>query len=538
MTFTTISPQLGGVVNEVPSGSRNESSIMNWMVDNLLTCNKKFGQHDFDVTLLANVEENHYWSTSMANKAFTPNQQLGYNGLQFGNSPEISTNDTRSTGDALMARLNYTFSNKYLLTASVRRDGYSAFGLANPRAVFPAFAFGWVVSNEDFFKVDLINRMKVRASWGANGNRDIGIYSALARTSSNLWYDGTSVRVGVYNSTLANSSLSWEKTTSTNLGVDMTLLDNKIDLTAEVYDMTTTDLLMNRILPRVTGFSNITTNLGKVQNRGFELTVNTRNLATSNFSWRSGLVFSLNRNKIKSLFGNIGEYTLLGQKQSGEVPDFTNQWFPGHAIDAVWDYNVTGVWQTKEAADAATYNMQPGDFKSEDVNGDGKYVDVEDKQFIGYEVPRYRLGFRNDFTFLKNFTASIFVRADLGHIGSYSVALNSGFESNDRWNRNNGPVPYWTADNPNNEYARLNVNTGGYGGGLMIYKPRSFVRIQDLSLSYSLPANAVKRIRMNNLQVFGSVRNLATFTKWPGWDPESGMSPMPQTMTIGLNCSL
>jgi TonB-linked SusC/RagA family outer membrane protein len=265
MSFTTISPSLGGVVNEVASGFRNESSNMNWMVDNLLTWNRKIGKHEIDVTLLANVEQNRYWSTNMANRNFTPNQQLGFNGLQFGNSPTITNNDTASKGDALMARLNYNLADKYLLTASVRRDGYSAFGLENPRATFPAFALGWVISNEKFFKVNFINRMKLRASWGANGNRDIGVYSALARTGSNLWYDGTATRVGVFNSSLANPGLSWEKTTSLNFGVDVGILNNKIDFSADVYDKTTTDLLLNRILPRVTGFSNVTTNLGEVR---------------------------------------------------------------------------------------------------------------------------------------------------------------------------------------------------------------------------------------------------------------------------------
>ncbi|HEY9487811.1 MAG TPA: SusC/RagA family TonB-linked outer membrane protein, partial [Chryseosolibacter sp.] len=160
------------------------------------------------------------------------------------------------------------------------------------------------------------------------------------------------------------------------------------------------------------------------------------------------------------------------------------------------------------------------------------------KRFIGYDAPRYRLGLRNDITFLKNFTASIFVRADLGHIGSYSAALNSGYESNDRWNRNIGPVPYWTSGNPNDEYARLNPILSSFGGGLMIYKPRSFVRIQDVSLAYNLPVEMAERLKLKNLNVFGAVRNLATFTKWPGWDPESGMTPMPRTYTFGLSFSL
>lgn len=544
-SFTTISQKLGAAPNEIPSGSRDESSTMNWMIDNLLTWDKKIGIHNFNVTLLANMEENHYWSSSMSNKDFSPNQQLGFDGLQFGNSPGISNNDSTSTGDALMARLNYSLSDKYLLTASVRQDGYSAFGLKNPRAVFPALALAWVVSNEKFFNVDFINRMKIRASWGVNGNRDIGVYSALARLGSNLWYDGSSVRVGVSTSSLANSALRWEKTSALNLGIDISLMENKIDLSVDVYDMTTTDLLMNRTLPRVTGFSSITTNLGEVGNKGFEMTLNTRNIIKKDFSWESNFVFSFNRNKIKSLFGDTGTYTILGKQRTGEVPDFTNDWFPGEAIDVVWDYDVTGIWQLKDAAEAAKYGMQPGDFKSVDVNKDGKYIDVVDKQFIGYTVPRYRLGLKNEFNFLKSFTASVFVRADLGQISPYNVALNGSFESNDRWNRNNGPVPYWTADKPNSEYARLNVNTGGYGGGLMIYKPSSFVRIQDVSLAYNLPSELLKRIKVINIQVFGSIRNFATFTKWPGWDPESrmypnpiGMTSMPRTFTFGLNCSL
>lgn len=207
-SFETINDKLGGLANEIPSGERQESSAFNWMVDNLLTWKKEIGIHSFDVTLLANSEQNKSYSSIMTNKNFSPSQQLGYSGLQFGDSPSISNYDTRSTGDALMARLNYTLMGRYLLTASVRRDGYSAFGMQNPRATFPAFAFAWVVSDESFFKVDLIDRLKLRLSWGANGNRDIGIYSALASMVSSLWYNGTNTRVGVNTSTLANYGLN------------------------------------------------------------------------------------------------------------------------------------------------------------------------------------------------------------------------------------------------------------------------------------------------------------------------------------------
>ena len=229
----------------------------------------------------------------------------------------------------------------------------------------------------------------------------------------------------------------------------------------------------------------------------------------------------------------------MGKTQTGEVPDFSNQWFPGQAIDVVWNYKVMGIWQTDEAAEAAKYNLKPGDYKVVDINDDGKYVDLQDKQFIGYTSPRYRLGLRNDFSFLKNFILSVFVRADLGQIKSFSDAMNADYGVYDRANKTTGPVPYWTAENPNYEYPRLNPTSYGvFGGGLMIYKPCSFVRVQDVSLTYNLPSAVAQRLKLNSLQIFGSVRNLATITKWPGCDPESGMDPMPRTYTFGINFSL
>ena len=491
------------------------------------------------LTLLQNVEETQRRSTYTSNLNFAPTELLGYHALQYGDAPSVSNGDYRYTGDALMARLNYTLLGRYLLTASIRRDGYSAFGLEHPRANFPALALGWIISDEDFFKSDLINSMKLRLSWGVNGNRDVGMYASLARLEPEVWYDGSDTRIGVYNSTLGNNDLRWERTESYNIGLDFGLLNDRINLSLNYYDMTTTDLLMNRQLPSLTGFMSITSNLGELRNRGFEMSLDAVNINKGSFTWRSSLVFSLNRNKIISLFGDTGEYTLLGQTRTGEVPDYSNQWFPGQAIDVVWDYGIAGVWQADEAEEADAYGIRVGDFKAVDLNGDGVYNELDDKQFIGYTQPRYRFGFRNNFTFLKNFTASVFVRADLGHIGEFSDALNPGWESNDRRNRNVGPVPYWTAENPINDYARLDVSTSGYGGDLRIFRSRSFVRIQDVTLGYNLPSVVAQRLQLNNLRIFSSVRNLATFTKWPGWDPETGAGiPMPKSYDLGLSLSL
>lgn len=539
LRFTTTDPRRGGDPSQDQSfGSRSEYSHYEWMIDNILRWDGEFGVHAFDVTLLQNLESTRRWSSFSSNRNFAPTEQLGYNALQLGNAPSVSNDDYKYTGDALMARLNYTLMERYLFTGSIRRDGYSAFGLENPRADFPALAVGWIISKEDFFKVEAINRMKLRLSWGVNGNRDIGIYAALARLEPEVWFDGSNPRIGVYNSTLGNRDLRWERTESFNVGLDIGLFKNKVDLSLNYYDMVTTDLLLNRRLPALTGFSSITSNLGKLRNRGFEMSLDAAVVNKEDFSWRTNLVFSMNRNKIVELFGDVGEYTLLGEERTGEVPDYSNQWFPGKALDVVWDYDITGVWQENEREEAESYNMRVGDFKAVDLNEDGEYDEFSDKKFIGHTVPRFRLGFRNSFSFLKNFTASIFIRADLGHIGEFSDALNPGWESNDRRNRNVGPVPYWTPENPINDYARLDVSTSGYGGDLRIFKSRSFVRIQDVTLGYNLPSATANRLKLSNVRVFSSVRNMATFTKWPGWDPESGDIPLPASYNVGLSLSL
>ncbi len=528
---------VGGATHSKGYGSREEESQYEWILDNLLHWNKKFGVHNFDLTLLYSAEQNRSWSSLMTNETFLPNENLGYNGLQFGTNPSLTNDDIRITGDAIMGRLNYTLLNKYLFTASIRRDGYSAFGKKNPRAVFPAAAFAWKISEEDFFKADWISQLKLRVSWGVNGNREIGPYAALAQVSSNLYYDGTNVQMGVFNSSLANYNLVWEKTESTNIGIDLGLLSNRLEISAEYYDMTTTDLLMNRQLPALTGFTNITTNLGELGNKGFEMNVTAINIDRPSFTWRTNFIFSLNRNKIKKLFGDYEEVTIDGKQVTREVADYTNEWFPGQAIDRVWNYDIVGIWQEEEEAEANKYSLSPGDYKARDVDQNEVYEALADKLFIGYTQPRYRLGLRNEFGFLKHFAASVFIRADLGHMGAFDDALRLSSETFDK--RNTVVLPYWTPENPINDYPRLNTNRSSFGGGIMIYKPRSFVRIQDISLSYSLPDALTRRIRLNNARIFGSVRNLYSFDRWPGWDPEStNNAPMPRTFSTGFSFSL
>jgi TonB-linked SusC/RagA family outer membrane protein len=503
------------------------------MVDNIISWNRQIGMHNFDVTLLYNAEQTKTFSTEVTNENFLPTQGLNFHGLQFGSKPDIETYDTEAGGNALMARLNYSLLDRYLLTASVRRDGYSAFGRENNKATFPALAFAWRLSEEGFFSSSLISNLKLRFSWGINGNRDIGIYSALAQMNSNLYFDGTNAQMGVFTNTLSNNELRWEKTEAYNIGVDLALIENRIDLSAEFYDMTTTDLLMNRQLPGFTGFTSITSNLGELENRGMDLTLNTVNVSRPDVTWKSSLIYSMNRNKIIELFGDTEVVDGVVRK----APDYNNEWFPGEAIDVVWDYELAGIWQVDEESLAAEYGLLPGDYKAVDVDGDRNYDALVDKQFIGHMRPRHRLGLRNDVNFLKNFTASVFLRADLGHIKEFDVATHewSTYDRRNYWN-----IPYWTPTNGENEYPRLNEVRGQFGGDLRAFKPASFFRVQDISLSYNFPRELSEQYRIGNLSVFVSARNAFTITNWPGFDPEpgDGMRAMPKTFTIGFNVSL
>lgn len=514
---------------------RLDYTQVEYMVDNLLTWKKSFGIHDFDVTLLQNVEHTRSWQSEQENNTFLPSPALGYSGTQYGINPALSSNDVKVTGDALMARLNYALLNKYLLTASIRRDGFSAFGQEHPRATFPALAFAWKLSEEQFFNINSIDQLKVRASWGVNGNRDIGPYAALAQLKSVQYYDGKNVHIGIGTSTLENRQLVWEETKSLNFGVDVGFMESRFQMTLDYYDMVTNNLLVNRILPRTTGFSSVTTNIGELANKGVELTFRSANVSTSKFDWNSTLNFSLNRNKINRLFGIEGDFVFEGKEYHGEIPDFSNEWFPGHGIDAIWNYDIVGIWQEEERDEAAKYNLEPGDFKARDLDDNGTYEAVKDKTFIGYDQPRFRVGLRNDFTILKNLTASVFVRADLGHMGRFRPARHR-HSTYDRYNT--PPVPYWTKENRSNDWPRLGQNDAPYGGGIDLFKPKSFVRIQDFTLNYRFPMDRLTSINFQSLQIFASVRNLWTFSDWPGWDPETGFSPMPRTYTMGLNLSL
>jgi len=521
---------------------RRQSNTVSWQIDNLLKWNRTInGIHQVDITLLANAEKYQYWSDRMSSQGFSPTDALGFHNMTAGKSSSnvISSNDEYSTGDAYMGRVFYSLLNKYMLTLSIRRDGYSAFGLKHPRGTFPSVALGWVFTDESFLKNDVLTYGKLRFSWGTNGNREVGRYAALSDMSIGKYpyktLTGTAYESNqLYVNRMSNPDLKWEKTRAINMGLDFTFLNGLFDGSVELYKMSTLDLLVDRSLPRILGFTSVTTNLGEVENRGIELTLNARILNRENINWRGNLTFSTNRNEIVHLYGDMVDIkdesgNVTGQK---EADDITNKWFIGHSIGEIWQPRILGVWQTGQEAEAAKYGQFPGDFRLKDVNNDTK-INNADYEFQGQTTPRFRWNMRHDFNILKNIDASFNLYSYWGHYGEFNVAKNrTGYPD-----RNNSYISeYWTPENPTNEYARLYSSEGG--AVFDVYRKRSFIRFDNLSIAYTVPQKLINRARISNLKFIGTIRNLGYWApEWNFWDPENS-GPNPRYFTFAVNLTL
>lgn len=523
----------------IGEAERTHEKWYNWQVDNLFTWKKEYAKvHNIEVTGLINAEKSQYWRTTSKTSNFNPSDILGYHNMNAGTIPKAESSDNYSTGDALMGRLFYSYMNKYMLTTSIRRDGYSAFGKDNPHATFPAVAVGWVFTSEKFGEKlnPWMSYGKLRVSWGKNGNRDIGIYDALADMNSSLTpiidaAGNIKLVSQLYVRRMANYSLQWENTTSYNLGLDFSVIKDILGGSIDVYNKETNDLLVNRTLPRFTGFENITANLGKIQNKGIEIALNANIMKVNNFEWNASGMFSINRRKILRLYGDMIDTFDENGNVTGkrEADDTKNGWFIGHDPDQIYGYVRDGVWQIGEEAEAAKYGLKPGDFKYIDQNGDGVMTD-DDKRFLKYKTPRFRWSFRSNFRIYNDFDLSFMVYSLWGQYDSFNDAANVLLA--DRLS--NYDYPRWTPDNPINDYGRINSTNIGNN-----WVNRSFIRLDNITLSYRIPKTFLKRFLIEDMRLTGSIRNVAVFAPdWKGmWDPESG-EPYGRTFSLGVNFTL
>jgi hypothetical protein len=310
---------------------------------------------------------------------------------------------------------------------------------------------------------------------------------------------------------MGNDDLRWEKSIGFNVGLDFGLWNSRVNGTLEVYNRESSDLLLTRNLTYISGFSTVWANIGKTSNKGVELTINSKNIVTKDFTWASTLVFANNNSKWIDIYGDGKD-------------DIANRWFIGKPVGVIYDYTKVGIWQEDEIASGANIGWDDaalaGDLKLADISGadgvpDGK-IDDNDRKVLGQTDPKWTGGLTNTFTY-KNLSLSIFINTVQGMKRNNSDISTAA----DELGRRNGPaeIGYWTPENRSNEWRSLGNHSNSHGYGFP--KDAGFTRIKDITLSYNLPTTVIDKIGINSLQVYASGRNLYTFTDWIGWDPEA-----------------
>jgi TonB-linked SusC/RagA family outer membrane protein len=504
-------------------GEKRHQFNYNWSSDHILTYKQNFNDvHNVFLTLLYGVESRESEYTRASSFIFA-NPALGYNNLQSGSADQqrAGSGGWDETSLYQMARLFYGYDHRYLFTGTVRRDGFSGFGTTNKFGLFPSLSFAWAASEETFISnnVDWLNNLKLRISYGSNGNRTVGRYQTLATVAGGFNYitaDGTPVYTQAIDK-LASPNLKWETTTGVNLGLDFAILGNRISGSIDYYDNETTDLLYQVDIPGISRFETFPDNLGRIHNHGLDVQITTANIRKQDLFWESTFVFSRNRNELRELLG----FDLDGD---GIEDDLVSEGlFIGYPLDAIFDYSINGLWQVN---DEIPVYSDLGAYKVVDVNEDGT-IDPGDRSIIGYTEPSFRFSINNTVSY-KNWTVRFFINSIQGGSDRYLGQDNiNSWQIINQENHFNNDFPmgmdYWTPENPDAIYERPNINISSGIAGTR-YIPRSFVRLQDVSLAYNFPRELLDRANIQNLKLFVSGKNLITWTNWPGWDPETGQN--------------
>jgi len=527
----------------------------NYVSENTLNYSTKFGK-DHDLTLLAgySFQKNTYTETSQAGQNGTITNTI----VQNPNDGGVILGTYGYSANALIStfgRANYSYKDKYLLSASVRTDGSSRFGLNNQYATFPAFSAAWRIGEEGFMKkIDAISELKLRGSYGVSGNNNIGDYSSQSYATQVNYVFGAGNASPVFGfspTSLANADLTWETNKQTDIGLEIGLLNDRIYFTADAYHRLTTNLLLSRGVPGIYGYaSTIFTNVGSVQNNGLEFSVKTTNL-NGKLKWITDANISFNQNKVIALTddGNfVGYDAAFGYTNSIRV-------VPGEAMSSFYGYRQIGVYT--DAADVAASakwaagGSVPGDVKYADINGDGK-IDASDIVNIGSPLPKFTYGITNRFDY-KNFNFSFLFQGVYGnkvlnssdrytdyYNGSFNVRTNALNRWRSATDPGDGMTPRAAVTNPSSTTV---VSTRNIFDG-------SYLRLRNITLGYTLTGNALKVLHVNSLRMFLSAENVATFTKYFGYNPEvnvwagspaprygvdQGTYPLPRTFSFGLN---
>ncbi|UGU17433.1 SusC/RagA family TonB-linked outer membrane protein [Sinomicrobium kalidii] len=516
------------------SAFKRNTSKYDWTLDNIFTYKRKFAEkHDINLTFLFGRRGVSFEGSKAEGSNFS-NLRLGYNDLNQAAVQEIFSSGYKEDYLYQMGRVNYVYDEKYLLTATLRRDGFSGFAKNNKIAMFPSLALGWNISRESFFKSEWINNFKVRGSYGVSGNL-VDRYSSLARINSFpaiVFGDGGTTEFGQEVQNLSNPNLGWEKTKGFNFGTDFSLFDFRLNGSIDYYFSHTSDLIFDVSIPQITGFDNITTNVGEVRNYGFEIILEGKIIRTDAWKWNMNFNFSLNRNEIVSLVN-------LDANHDGQEEDLVSSGlFIGESINAIYGYESEGIIQI---GDDVPDGFLVGTHRIKDQNEDGK-ITPDDRIILGRREPSYRFSIFNEIGY-KNLSLRFFINAVQGGKNGYLDGNEPNFGGGDNGRRRNiyEGIDYWTPSNPDAKYRRLDQAPAT---DYTHYDSRSFIRLQDVSLAYSFDSEWLRSNGIGSMKFFLSGKNLLTITDWNGWDPETGAGiqvgarPLLKGLSLGVNISL
>ena len=522
------------------NGSIKHEKTNGYVLDFILNFTRDFGRHSVDATLVSTRDWTTYdWDqTSGSNFSSNGNTLLGIAGLQKADRIELTQNGSSAANVGYLARVMYSYDNRYSLTASYRRDGSSFFGTNKKWGNFFSFGAAWTPSREAFWKDDLkgvLSDFKVKASWGRNGNQGLPAFGTLSAVqngnsgSQRYEFDGDDIIYGLIQSGLGNPELGWESTDALNVGVESAWFGGRLHLDVDGYYSQTHDQIFSRDIPIPNGFERMSSSMGQIDNWGVEATVSGTAVKVGDFCWNSGMTFWWSRNKLVHLYGE----DLDGDGK--EDDDVASSRFIGYGLGAIYGYVQDGIVQVDDYDYIGIHGTEPGYPKYVDLNGDDR-ITTDDRTILGFTSPNFKLNWHNT----------------LSWRGLELYAMISGtFGGDHHWLRNNPnayringygyptgnclDIPYWTESNPSNVYPSASFTSDSRFIGL---QDRTFVRLQDITLTYNFPRKWLSRANIGALKVYLSGRNLVTLTNWVGDDPETGSYVLTNAMPVAKSLAL
>ncbi|MCJ8155120.1 SusC/RagA family TonB-linked outer membrane protein [Chryseobacterium sp. SSA4.19] len=510
------------------SAGRGNNQTYHWTLENLLTYDRTFGKHKINAVALYSAEGTRYVSTYMSAKNVPADFFQYYN---LGQSPQadisVKPEDQvywRRGLLSYMGRAMYTYDNKYMITATLRADGASVLAPGNKWHTYPAISLGWNLANESFMQsMKFINQFKLRYGWGQTSNQAVDPYTTLGSLQVTPYNFGSSNTTGVYILTAPNTGLGWEYSKTNNFGVDFGLFNNRITGTVEYYRTKTEKVLSGTRLPPSGGIDRVTNNIGQIENKGWEVSLNGSIINNPDgFSWDAGINWYANRNQILAL-------------SSGTTRDEINNWFVGHNINAIYDYQNIGLWQQ---GDPYLNILEPGGnvgmikvLYTGGYNADGspvRAINTTDRQIID-TAPDWQGGFNMRFSY-KNFELSTVGAFQHGGVLISSIYGSSGYLNRLTGRGNNVDVEYWTADNPNVRNPKPGGIMSGDNpkyGSTLAYFDGSYLKLRTITLGYNIKKEFLDDLKLSSLRIYFTVTNpLVLFSPY---HKESGMDPEPNS---------